>query len=443
MTEKNSISRRRFIEQSGLALGAACCSLHSSAEAQDDDPLTAFIPCIDYPIRVSASDPPDPTPIEYALEIAEDGKGAAEGAPKSPARAMRALRDAVARAPRSNPGEAARAPARLAAMNRWLDKDVLNVRFLSGTSDLHDHVLELVREWTPLCGLEFRGSKSSNAEITCGFITNRLNPKGGHWSYVGTDANNVRGQTMNLAITAPSLEKTRYHRAVVRHEFGHALGCIHEHQNPGDNGIRFDPTKTIAYFKRTYGWSERMTRDNVLTRYSARQLQRFSDFDSDSIMLYKYPAEITVDGRGTKQNFELSHTDKKFMALLYEQDLPDDAPEKPTPPEKSVERELMVGAAPLNAEITASDPANRFRFKITEAGTYTIRTRGYTQLVFSKLIDANSNAVSLEGRLFTPDLVNQVATPELPTGEYKLEVAHEYGGGVGEYSVELQKGDQR
>ena len=56
---------------------------------------------------------------------------------------------------------------------------------------------------------------------------------GGSWSYIGTDASRIplESFSMNLGFVDQS---------TVMHEFGHALGLIHEHQSPFEGGFEWN-----------------------------------------------------------------------------------------------------------------------------------------------------------------------------------------------------------
>jgi hypothetical protein len=145
-----------------------------------------------------------------------------------------------------------------------------------------------------------------------------LDEEDGHWSAVGTDALvelffAKSEPTMNCALTTDSPD-AEYSR-VVLHEFGHALGLIHEHQNPAA-GIKWNERVVIDALKRSQGWDEATIRHNVLNSVD-RDDVRFTAFDDKSIMLYPFPREWTLDGRQFGQNTTLSDTDKAFIATHY------------------------------------------------------------------------------------------------------------------------------
>ena len=184
-----------------------------------------------------------------------------------------------------------------------------------------------------------------------------------------------------------------------------------------------------------------MTTDNVLTRYNEHDLKMFSDFDRKSIMLYQYPGEITVDGRGTEQNYVLSDTDKEFTAKLYNFTPPPTTDGTSTQPPVVTEpssQTLTLDGPRVSGAITTKISVNSFTFTIGVNGTYTLATDGYTQVAL-KLFKENA-PFDLAGKVLSPDLVNQVATLTLPAGSYRVEVRHRQEGGIGEYGLRLITG---
>lgn len=96
---------------------------------------------------------------------------------------------------------------------------------------------------------------------------------------------------MNFGWLTPTTADDEYSRVVI-HEFGHALGYYHEHQNPSTN-IPWD--KEAVY--KLYGgppnnWSKAQVDQNLFRKYS-RSISQFSEFDKESIMLYTIPNALT------------------------------------------------------------------------------------------------------------------------------------------------------
>ena len=195
---------------------------------------------------------------------------------------------------------------------RWPLGATLRVHFIEGDPAVHRRVEPIAHEWSQYANIKLAFVADPNAEIRVAF-----NPAVGSWSYMGTDCSlpALRGKpTMNLGWLKPGTAQTEYRR-VVLHEFGHALGLIHEHLSPAAT-IPWDEAKVIAYYKRTNGWSDEYIRSNVLAKMKA---DRFTRFDPKSIMLYPVPKELLTDP--TKaipwSNTELSDLDKQFMTEVY------------------------------------------------------------------------------------------------------------------------------
>lgn len=95
---------------------------------------------------------------------------------------------------------------------------------------------------------------------------------------------------------------------VVLHEFGHALGCIHEHQNP-TAGIRWNVEAVFAYYQLHTDWDGAMVDANIFRTYDANSIQ-FTEFDPLSIMVYSIPRQFTLDGYEIRGSSVLSGMDK-------------------------------------------------------------------------------------------------------------------------------------
>lgn len=191
----------------------------------------------------------------------------------------------------------------------WKPGRVLRVRFLDGVPSVQAKVEKYAHMWEKYANVKLVFGNDPKAEIRISF------KQEGSWSYLGTDALSIpkTQPTMNYGWLKPNTPEEEYSR-VVLHEFGHALGCIHEHQHP-KNGIQWNKEAVYRYFAQQ-GWSKAQVDFNMFQKYGQSQTQ-FSRFDKKSIMLYPIRAEWTLDGFSTGWNTALSLTDRRFIKKTY------------------------------------------------------------------------------------------------------------------------------
>jgi len=205
------------------------------------------------------------------------------------------------------------APSKGAAPTACLwKKTTLTVRFLEGNPVVQNRVRETALEWNNYSAVQLVFSNSPDADIRIGF-----RPDGGSNSYVGTcrPALGPSDETMNLGWLEPTTSDDEYKR-VVLHEFGHALGLIHEHQSPA-SPIQWNRQAAYEYYASTNHWDHPTVDQNLFQKYAAVET-RYSKFDSTSIMAYYIPKELTTNGEAIGTwNRELSTTDKAFIAQVY------------------------------------------------------------------------------------------------------------------------------
>ena len=171
---------------------------------------------------------------------------------------------------------------------------------------------EAAMEWTRFANIGLnRVPDKSNAMIRIAFDVEK-----GSWSYMGKDCMSISRlqPTMNFGWIDKDLP-SRALRRVVIHEFGHALGCIHEHQNP-EGGVPWDLDAVYEYYERVHHWNPAMVDINILETYDMDS-NLSSDFDPESIMMYPIPQELTMGDYEIGWNAEMSAGDKEFIAKAY------------------------------------------------------------------------------------------------------------------------------
>lgn len=195
----------------------------------------------------------------------------------------------------------------------WAKGRVLKINFLDGSKIQKSRVIEHASQWMIYANIKFDFKATrARSDIRISFKADE-----GSWSYVGTDNLGIpkKEPTMNFGWLEDDTDDKEYNRVVV-HEFGHALGCVHEHENP-KGGIKWNEAAVYQYFAGPPNyWSKADTYSNVLQKYSLDQLNA-SKFDPKSIMLYSFPGELIVGGKGTAMNYRLSVCDRSFIKKNY------------------------------------------------------------------------------------------------------------------------------
>lgn len=232
------------------------------------------------------------------------------------------------------PKAAARAvmPSHLAVLigNRWPgDKVDLTVSFMGSISQsLAQKILDHANAWSRYSNIHFHPTNGTG-QVRIAFANT------GYWSYLGTDILGIAANqpTMNLqGFNRDGVPTSEYLR-VVPHEFGHTAGFPHEHTRP-EIINELDYAKTLAYFERTQGWSERDVIQQVLTPLDEKtQIMGTPHADETSVMAYSFPGSITKSGKPIPGGVGINGTDGAFAGTVYPLAGDPGSPPPPPPPQ--------------------------------------------------------------------------------------------------------------
>lgn len=212
----------------------------------------------------------------------------------------------------------------------------------------------------------------------------------GSWSYVGPDC-------LHIPKNEPTMEfgwslATTWGKETALHEWGHALGAWHEHQNPR-SGIVWDEAAVLAYFGGPpNNWSADMIQRNILTPLRLADTDG-SAWDKDSIMHYPFEAGLITEPAYYRTHplepaLGLSSLDKARMQLWYPGRTEPTSPSTTALPRGSESVLVSTGSG-------AAGKQYRFRVDVKAGECFKVETTGDADTLLV-LLDMNENQVAAD-----------------------------------------------
>lgn len=209
----------------------------------------------------------------------------------------------------------------------WETGETITYYFVGGTLDQRNFVRSRIINMMKFVNLKFvQTTTPATSDLRISFQEGQ-----GSWSYIGKVSRLIskNNATMNFGwLKTINPDNT----GLVDHELGHMIGAGHEHRFP--NWIIWNEQRVIADMAKQ-GWTEAQTRNNILNAYNEDDIKTTASGDGDSVMLYVFPKEWTLNGVETKFNTTWSQSEIDFWAEVYPHDTPVE-PEEPKLVEDSV-----------------------------------------------------------------------------------------------------------
>ncbi len=191
----------------------------------------------------------------------------------------------------------------------------ITVCFWNGTSELQDFVMEKASVWSDASDLKFdyksNGQNRICQDSTSAFLRINLDPQAtelfpddpnaikGDWSYIGRYALNTK---LLVTINLPDVVRLRDKDSLwtihaVRHEFGHALALMHEHQR-----ALCDPWFDYQKISKMTGWTVEFAKSQIgkFPDSEVADLEVVGSYDQELIMQYNFAKDEFVEIPGKK-----------------------------------------------------------------------------------------------------------------------------------------------
>lgn len=193
----------------------------------------------------------------------------------------------------------------------WAKGQVITVSFIGGSNFVRQRVIAYAKQWEQFANITFNFVEN-NGMLRVAFMQGA-----GSYSYLGRDALVISAnrETMNFGWFNDNTTEQEFSRTTI-HEFGHALGLIHEQQHP-EVDLDWDREFVYQYYAGAPNyWSRQQVDINLLDTYSTAQTT-YNAYDQLSIMHYPILGRMINQTQNTPNNSVLSNGDKELAGILY------------------------------------------------------------------------------------------------------------------------------